>query len=132
MSLIVDTSVIISVLTNESHKTQIINLTKNDELIAPESLHFEIGNAFSAMLKRKRIGLSQVKKSLEYYYEIPIKLVDIDLEKSLEISYKYNIYAYDAYFIVCAMNYKSEIISIDSMMIEIAKKENIRIREILL
>jgi len=57
MNLVVDTSVIIAVITNEEHKRQLINLSKGADLIAPPSLHWEIGNAFSAMFKRKRISL---------------------------------------------------------------------------
>lgn len=130
MSLVVDTSVIISILTNEAHKSHLIELTRDEELIAPESLHFEIGNAFSAMLKRNRITIKLARKALEYYYEIPIRLVEVDLEKSLELSHKYNIYAYDSYFILAAINHKSEMLTLDQTLAEVAKKEQIRIREI--
>ena len=53
MKLIIDTSVIIAVLANEPIKKKLIKLTKNVELLAPKSVHWEIGNAFSAMLKKK-------------------------------------------------------------------------------
>ena len=63
MKLIVDTSVIIAVLANEPIKEKLIALTKGVELIAPMSVHWEVGNAFSAMLKRKRIDISNVANS---------------------------------------------------------------------
>jgi len=64
MGLVVDTSVIISVITNEKHKQQLIKITRGEELIAPESLHWEIGNAFSAMFKRKRIDINRTRRAL--------------------------------------------------------------------
>ncbi len=52
MDIVLDTSVIIAVIANEPEKRVLIRLTKGAELIAPQSVHWEIGNAFSAMLKR--------------------------------------------------------------------------------
>ena len=130
MTIVIDTSVIISIITNEAHKNQLIKLTKGEEVLAPESLYFEIGNAFSAMFKRSRISFKQAKKAIEYYNEIPLRLVEVDMEKSLEIADKYKIYAYDAYFIECSKRYKSEIMSLDKELVEIAKKEGIKVREV--
>lgn len=55
MEIVVDTSVIIAVIVDEPEKARLIESTKGASLIAPGSLYWEIGNAFSAMLKRKRI-----------------------------------------------------------------------------
>ena len=130
MSLIVDTSVIISVITNEAHKTKLIKATEGEELIAPISLHWEIANAFSAMFKRKRITLEQAKEAMEYYSQIKIRFVEVDLNKALDIAFNYNIYAYDAYFIVCAKQYKSKLISLDKGLIQISKQNKITTLEV--
>jgi len=130
MSLIVDTSVIISVITNEIHKKKIIKLTKGEELIAPVSLHWEIANAFSAMFKRGVISLEQAKEAIKYYSQIKLRLVEVDLDKTLEIAFKYNIYAYDAYFIVCAKQFKSKLISLDKGLIWVAKQNKITTLEV--
>jgi len=125
MSLVVDTSVIISVITNEAHKTKLIRATKGKELIAPISLHWEMANAFSAMFKTNRISLEQAKEALKYYSQIKIRFVEIDLNKALDIAFNYNIYAYDAYFIVSAKQYKSKLISLDKGLIHVAKQNKI-------
>jgi len=39
MNLVLDTSVIIAVITNEAHKRRLIELTKAADLMAPSSLH---------------------------------------------------------------------------------------------
>jgi len=130
MGLVVDTSVIISVITNEKHKLQLIKVTRGEELIAPESLHWEIGNAFSAMFKRKRIDINLAKRALKYYQKIPLRFVEINLEESLEIAYNYSIYAYDAYFIECARNYKLPLLTLDYSLIDVAKKIGLLTKEV--
>lgn len=130
MSIVVDTSAIISVITNEQHKSQLIKITRGEELIAPESLHWEIGNAFSAMFKRKRIDIKVAKKAIKYYQMIPIRFVEISLDGSLEIAFKYKIYAYDAYFIACALTYKLPLLTLDNRLIEVAKKVGIITKEV--
>ena len=55
MRLAVDTSVIIAVIGNEPEKPALIAATQGYDLVAPRSLPWELGNAFSAMLKRNRI-----------------------------------------------------------------------------
>lgn len=130
MKLIIDTSVIIAVLANEPVKKKLITLTKGAELIAPLSVHWEIGNAFSAMLKRKRIDITQVIKAIQVYTSIELTFVDVELEESLLIADKLNIYAYDAYLIVCALKNHCPLITLDQGLIAAAKSVGIKILEL--
>jgi predicted nucleic acid-binding protein len=57
-SLVVDTSTVIAVIANEPEKPLLIAKTQGYELLAPHSLGWEVGNAFSAMIKRGRITLA--------------------------------------------------------------------------
>jgi predicted nucleic acid-binding protein len=130
MSIVVDTSVIIAVITNEKSKSKLIKLTKDKDLIAPVTLHWEIGNAFSAMLKRKIIIWDQVEKVLEYYNLISVRFVEVDIRKTLKICNDFNIYAYDGYFLECAKNFNSTLLSLDKNMIEVAKKMKLQVLEV--
>ena len=130
MKIVVDTSVIIAVITNENHKKSLIEITKDTELIAPPSLHWEIGNAFSAMFRRDRISLEQAKLALLEYQKIPIKFHDIRLDSVLELSQKYGLYAYDVYFLLCAKNLKIPLLSLDKQMIESSKLMGIKFIEV--
>jgi predicted nucleic acid-binding protein len=130
LNIIVDTSIIIGVILNENSKKDIIQLTKGANLIAPAFLQWEIGNAFSAMFKRNRLKLSDLKIALQFYREIPIRFIDLDLEDSFEIAYKNNIYAYDAYFISAAKNLNVPLFSLDKHLLEIALKEGLKIIEV--
>ena len=82
------------------------------------------------MFKRKRIDIKVAKKAIKYYQMIPIRFAEIDLVNSLEIAFKYKIYAYDAYFIACALTYKLPLLTLDKRLIEVAKKVGIITKEV--
>ena len=117
MNIVIDTSAIIAVIASEPEKEKLIQLTNGTELIAPESVHLEIGNAFSAMFKRKQATLKQAVEAINIYKRIPIRLLEVDLIVALEISQKFNIYAYDAYVISCALKHSCNLISLDHLCI---------------
>jgi len=130
MNLVVDTSVIIAVITNEKHKKQLIEVSKGADLIAPSSLHWEIGNAFSAMFKRKRISLEKAMAALAGYRQIQIRFYDIELEMALELSSRLNLYAYDAYVIGCALEHNSPIVSLDGVLLDAAERAGVATRKV--
>lgn len=130
MNIVVDTSIIIAVVMNEEHKGQLVEITKGADLIASTSIHWEIGNAFSAMIKRKRINLKQARAALVMYNRIPIQFSDVDLEESLILADKLNIYAYDAYVIQCALNHKSPLLTLDQRMCRSAQNVGASIIEV--
>jgi predicted nucleic acid-binding protein len=114
MTFVVDTSVILAVVLNEPSKAALIQVTNGVDLLAPASLHWEIGNAFSAMFKRKRLTYDEAIHALIEYQKIPIRFVDVRLEDAVGLSAELNIYAYDAYFIACARTQKLALLTIDN------------------
>ncbi len=129
MKIVVDTSVVIAVITNEKHKAKLIQITNDMELIAPASLHYEIGNALSAMFKRNRISLEQAKLAIESYHRIPVRLSNIDLNASVELAYKLDLYAYDSYVIECAVKHTCSLLTLDGSLAQAARKAGIGIVE---
>jgi len=107
-----------------------IELTKGTNLFAPAFLHWEIGNAFSAMFRREKLDIKQARIALKYYREIPIRFTDLDLENVLNIANKYKIYAYDAYFIETAKELNGPLFSLDKNLLQIAKKEGLKVIEV--
>ncbi len=130
MDIVIDASAIIAVIANESEKPVLIELTSGYDLIAPASIHFEIGNAFSAMLKRQRITLPQVATALKLYQSIPLRFVDVELLESVHIAAQRNIYAYDAYLIRCAEKYRSPLLTLDNALRTHAKAYGVPIIEV--
>jgi predicted nucleic acid-binding protein len=130
LDLVVDTSTIIAVIANEPEKSLLIAKTQGYELFAPHSIYWEIGNAFSAMIKRGRITLEQATTAIEIYEEIPINLVEVDLKKALKIVDKHKVYAYDAYMIVCALNRDCPLLTMDGGLIYAAKAAGVEVWEV--
>jgi predicted nucleic acid-binding protein len=116
MYLTIDTSALIAVIGNEETKERIVDLTVGYSLYAPASVHWEIGNAFSAIFKRRSLNIDSVRQALEAYQEIPIRFIDVSLEQSIELSHRLNIYAYDAYLIQCALQTNTSLITLDNSL----------------
>jgi len=130
MRIVVDTSTIIAVVADEAEKARLIELTKDATIVAPPSIDWEIGNAFSAMLKRSRITLEQAIEAIEVYQEIALEIVEIDLKEAVRLAGNHKIYAYDAYILRCAIEHNLPLISLDQNMIEIAKQEGVQVLEV--
>lgn len=113
MKIVIDTSAILAVITEQPEKKELIRHTHGATLVAPSSVHWEVGNALSAMFKRRAIGLDEALRLLESYAAIPIRLTDLALKQAVELSARLNIYAYDAYVIACAVNQRAPILTLD-------------------
>jgi len=129
MNITIDTSALIAVITNEPKKSRIVQLTVDTNLLAPLSVHWEIGNAFSAMIKRNRITALQAQSCIALYQQIPLELVDINLAKTIVLVEQLKIYAYDAYLIQCALQTKTPLLTLDTGLIQAAKAVGITIFE---
>jgi predicted nucleic acid-binding protein len=130
VEIIIDTSAILAVVGLEPERSELIRLTKGATLVAPSSVHWEIGNAISAMFKRKAIALDDALSMIDAYAGIPIRLVDPTLRQAVELSHKLNIYAYDAYVIGCAINQRAPILSLDIVLKERARSFNLEVIEV--
>jgi len=129
MKIIADTNTFIAVALNEPEKDMIIRLTEGHELLAPEVLPFEIGNALTAMMKRNVLRVDEVVSAWEMVQRIPVDLRRIDVGAALKIATIHNIYAYDAYFLECALNLRSPLLTLDRQMKGIAAKIGIQVME---
>jgi len=130
MKIIADTNTFLAVALYELEREEIIKLTLGHELVAPDVLPFEIGNALSALLKRRRLNPSELINVWDATQKIPVDLRSVDIRKALEIASKFNIYAYDAYFLTCAVSLQCPLISLDRRMREVAKNLGIHVWEV--
>jgi predicted nucleic acid-binding protein len=129
MKIIADTNTFIAVALNEPEKELIISLTEGHDLVAPEVLPFEIGNALTAMVKRNSLLADEAILAWDAIQNIPVELRRINISAALKIAIECNIYAYDAYFLECALNQRSPLLTLDRQMREIARKIGIQIME---
>ena len=130
MDLVVDTSAIIAIIVDEPEKAAVEAYTADSNLVAPASVHWEIGNALSAMFKRDRISLTQARLAIASYEQMRIQFVDVDLVQSLELSERMDIYAYDAYILVCASDLRLPLLTLDNRMAVVASQIGVRTLEV--
>jgi predicted nucleic acid-binding protein len=129
MNIIADTNIFLAVALNEPDKELIIQLTSDMVIIAPEILPYEIGNALSAMVKRKQITQKEAVSVLGIANQIPVRLTKVDIPQALKLALDFNIYAYDAYFLHCAKALSCPLITLDNRMKQVATNLNIELLE---
>ncbi len=129
--MVIHNSAIIAVLMDEPEKAAIVELIEGTELVAPRSVHWEIGNAFSAMFKRNRITLDEMKRAVPAMYErMSIRFVDIDMVQALELAERLNIYAYDAYMLACALDLDAPLLTLDKGLANAANLIGVQVVEV--
>ena len=129
MDIISDTNIFLAVVLNEPEKDAIIEMTSNASAISPEILPYEIGNALTAMVKRKKLSHTDALAALGMAQSISVRLVSVDIQKALEIALEHNIYAYDAYFLQCAKKLSCPLLTLDKHMRKVARILNIDVME---
>jgi len=131
MKIIADTNTFLAVTLYEPERDNIIRLTLGHDLVAPDILPFEIGNALSSMLKRRRLEPENLLSVWDATQQIPVDLRSVNIREALKIASQFNIYAYDAYFLVCAISLHSPLMTLDRRMIEVAQSLGIHIMEVI-
>jgi len=130
VEVVIDTSAILAVITGQPEKADLVRLTRGANLVAPASVHWEVGNAISAMFKRKAISLREAIPLLEAYASIPIRLAELALKQAVELSARLNICAYDAYVLACAINHAAPLLTLDGGLGERARDLKLDVLEV--
>ncbi|MFW6326434.1 MAG: type II toxin-antitoxin system VapC family toxin [Desulfovermiculus sp.] len=129
MSLVADTNVFIAVALNEPEKDSIVQNTQGYDLIAPNVLPFEVGNALTAMMKKGTLHGEEILHSWKIIEQIPVELRSVNMKSALEIAMRFQLHAYDAFFLECAYSLRLPLITLDRGMRRIAQKMGISIVE---
>jgi predicted nucleic acid-binding protein len=130
VELVVDASVLIAVLTGEATRERLITRTHGAELLAPGSVHWEVGNIFSALLKRRRLKLAEVHAALNAYGQIPIRFVEVELAAALELADRFGLYAHDAYVMACARRQRAPLLTLDVRLGRAAREAGVEVLEV--
>jgi predicted nucleic acid-binding protein len=129
VEIVIDTSAILAVIGERPEKAILVRLTRGATLVAPPSVHWEVGNALSAMFKRKAIGIGEALQLLEAFAAIPIRMAGIDLKQAVELSARLNVYAYDAYVLACALSQGTPLLTLDGGLKERARELKLDVLE---
>ena len=130
MDIVIDTSALIAVIVGEPEREKIIEFTNGNTLIGPGSIPWEIGNAFSAMFKQDKLTFDEAKKGFAIFVNIPLRYAEPDFVNALKISKQTKMYAYDAYFLDCAIRHKAPLLTLDRRLLAAAKQINVSTMEV--
>ena len=129
MKLVVDTNVLLAVALNQPVKEQLVTATQGAQLVSPSILPYELGNAMSALVKRKGLRRSEALTAWEMVAVVQVELLEVDIGAALELAIESGIYAYDAYFLQCAVQTGCPLLTLDGQMQRVAKDLHLRILE---
>ena len=128
MEILLDASAIIAVIVDEPESDIVINCTKGAITVSPSIVSFEIANSLTKMMKKGIISnVEKMINLIKIFQKIPIKIAEINLEKSLEIAWNYKLYAYDAFYLETAKRLNLPLLTFDSGMRRIGKEMGITI-----
>ncbi len=113
MPVVIDASALVAGLRGEVDRDARIAATIGVELLAPSSVHWEIGSALSEFPKRKRLTLGETQRALIARVAIPIRFLEVDLALKPEIAAEPKLSAYDAYLIPCALTQRAPLLTVD-------------------
>jgi predicted nucleic acid-binding protein len=127
MEIITDACAIMAVIVKEPERDLVIQLTKDAVILSPNMVSYEIANALTKMMKKKVIEKERMIDAFEYFKKIPIKSIEIDIKKALEIAWNYKIYAYDACYLESSKRLNLPLLTFDGNMIKVGKELGIKI-----
>ena len=130
MDIVIDTSSILAVILDEPERDRIIQMVSESSLMGPGSIPWEVGNAFSVMLKKKRMALKVAIEGIEIFKKIRIRLMDPDYSHVMKLCFDNSAYAYDAYFLDCAIRFNAPLLTLDNKWKTIAQILNINVWEV--
>ena len=130
MKIVADTNTFLAVALCEPEKEALTLAVAGHHLVAPEVLPFEIGNALTAMVKKKALEPKYCRDAWDAVASIPVELCQTDMAAALDIAISFNTYAYDAYFLECALRFRAPLLTLDRRMKRIASDLRIEIVEL--
>lgn len=127
MELVADASAFLAIVLNESDRDWIIQKTAGKSIVSPEILHYEIGNALISIKRKGRLSEREILRAFELSQRIAVRLVSVKIHGAIKIALRFNIYAYDAYYLQCCIENKLPLISLDGRMCDIAENLGIKV-----
>jgi predicted nucleic acid-binding protein len=129
MKIVADTNTFLAVSLDEPEKGWLIEATGGHDLVAPAVLPYEIGNALSSLVRRKLLTEAQLAAAWDAVAAVPVELAPVDVRAALLLAGHFQIFAYDAFFLQCALETKSPLLTLDRGMKHVAKQLNLTLVE---
>jgi predicted nucleic acid-binding protein len=127
MEIVSDASAVLAVALNERDREWVIEKTSGYSIVSPEVLPYEIGNALIAVRRKGYLNDKEILQAFSILQRIAVRLVPVEIHTAMKIAMRFNIYAYDAYYLQCCIENKLPLISLDDRMCDVAKSLTIKV-----
>jgi predicted nucleic acid-binding protein len=112
-NIVIDTSAILAVLLDEPEKQAVVEATMGTVLSAPASLRWEVGNAATAGVKKRRLTPERARQLVTDFEQVTIRELAIDVLRAVDLGLELGIYAYDAYILEAARSSGFPLLALD-------------------
>ena len=123
--IVIDASCILEFLLNQNGKDFVVRQVGDLQLVAPQCLPYEVGNAVSKLIKRNLISIFDGVAVYHEFARIPIRYIEPDIPDAIMISGPSNTYAYDAYYISVAKRLGLNLFTMDEKMKSVATEQGV-------
>ena len=130
MDITIDTTALLAVLTGAPIRDALIEATAGARLVAPRSVHWEVGQALSKLVLSGSASADQAQLCAEAYATIPVRYLEVDMDASLAMASQLGIEARDAYIIACAQKSGAPLLTIDPKLRKSAESAGIAMVEV--
>ena len=123
--IVIDASCILEFLLNQDAKNLVVQKVGSSQLVAPQCLPYEVGNAVSKLIKKKLISIVDGVAVYHEFARIPLRLVEPDIPEAIVIAGNTDSYAYDSYYISVAKRLNMPLFTLDDKMKENAGSQGV-------
>ena len=127
MEIVADASAFLAVLLVEESREWVIERTSGYAVVSPEILPYEIANALVNVRRKGRLTEREVLKAFGISQRIAVRLLPVKIYDAMKLALKFNIYAYDAFYLQCCLETKLPLICLDNRMREVAATLSIKV-----
>jgi len=129
-NIVIDTSTILAVLLDEPEKRAVVEATIGSVVCAPASLRWEVGNAATAGVKRRRLTTERARQLVIDFEQVTIRELAIDLLRAVNLGLELGIYAYDAFILEAARSSGFPLLALDGPIRRNARKLGLTLVEL--
>jgi predicted nucleic acid-binding protein len=129
-NIVIDTSAILAVLLEEPEKEAVVEKTMGTVLSAPASLRWEVGNAATAGVTRRRLTPARARQLVNDFEQVTIRELAIDIRRAVDLALELGIYAYDAYILEAARSSGFPLLALDGPIRRNAEKLGLPLLEL--
>lgn len=129
-NIVIDTSAILAVLLAEPAKQAVVDATMGTVVCAPASLRWELGNAATAGVKRRRLTPERARQLIIDFEQVTIRELAVDVGRAVDLGLELGIYAYDAYILEASRASGFPLLALDGPIRRNARKLGLSLVEL--